>query len=79
MAGRPLSAKNAKVRVGAFIFFGSNWEVEPQCEWVDTSNAEMGFKQQVSDDLLECLVTIEGFWDADQNPHAQLQCGPERG
>ncbi len=69
MAGQPLSAKNAKVRIGAFVFFGSNWEVEPETEWPDTSNYEsVGFEEQVAC-FTKCMVTIEGFWDGDQNPH----------
>jgi hypothetical protein len=67
--GVPLSAKNAAIRVGATIFVGSEWNVNPETAWDDTTNFESnGFETQVAC-TRKCTGTFVAFWDRGQNPH----------
>lgn len=71
-AGVPLSAKNAKVRfdVGGanFALWGSEWEVDPEVNFEDTTSFEDGgFETQVAC-IKKAMVRISGFLDAGANP-----------
>jgi hypothetical protein len=67
-----LSAKNATIDVNGSTFYGMSWECNPETDWLDVTNFESGgFGYQISD-IFDCGVTIEGFWDAGNNPHEDL-------
>src|SRR5262245_51429499 len=74
VTGRPLSARNAMVRIGGTTLFAASWDVEPETELLDSSSFECGgFEEQVSG-LTRNRVTIEGWWNGLANMHdAPLQ------
>src|SRR5579862_327007 len=69
MAGRPISAKNANIRIAAFVFYGSKWDVSPETDFEDTSSFEDGGAETQVACFRKCEVTLEGYWDGDQNPY----------
>lgn len=67
--GTPLSAKDAKVRINGNTLFAAKWDVNPETNWLDTTNFESGGYEEQTQGLTKCEVTIEGWYDADTNMH----------
>lgn len=69
MAGVPVSAKNAKVRINSSVLYNSKWTATPESAMLDTSNMEGGgFEDQIPG-LRKLEIHIEGWWDAAANPY----------
>src|SRR5579872_5174816 len=67
MAGVPLSAKNAVVRINGSVLFNSKWTATPESAMLDTSNMEGGgFEDQIPG-LRKLDIHIEGWWDSSAN------------
>jgi hypothetical protein len=69
---KPLSAKNAKVRIAATVFTGAEWTVTPIAIDFDVSNFESGVGgigyTDVETGLLDCAFEVSGLWDGNNNP-----------
>ena len=64
MAGVPLSAQAAVVRINANTLYAARWRVHPETHWADTSNFDGGgFETQVAC-LRKLTAEIEGWWDS---------------
>lgn len=69
MAGVPVSAKNAKVRINSSVLYNSKWTATPESAMLDTSNMEGGgFEDQIPG-LRKLEIHIEGWWDSAANPY----------
>lgn len=68
MPGVPKSAKNAQVRIGSATHFATSWDVNPSAEELETSNFEgVGYTDRIAG-LIDCEVTVEGWFDTSANP-----------
>lgn len=65
---RPLSAKNAKVRIDGAVFTAKSWSVVPKTDKIDTTNFEGGGFAQSIHGIESCEVSVEADWDGDANP-----------
>lgn len=67
-AGLPLSAKAAKVRIGATTMYHTNWTVDDTINYADTTNFESaGYAEQVGC-IKQLKVTLSGWLDVGANP-----------
>jgi hypothetical protein len=68
MAFTPLSAKNAKCRVGAYVLTAKKWSVKPHGDEYEISNFEgAGFGDFIGC-LAYCDFSIDGDWDSASDP-----------
>lgn len=65
----PLSAQDAKVRVGGQILVAAAWDVNPESALLPVNNFEGGGYEDDIHGLRRCEVTIEGWWDSANNMH----------
>lgn len=67
-AGTPLSAKAAKVRIGATTMYHTSWDVDDAINYADTTNFESaGYAEQVSC-IRQAKVRLSGWLDVGANP-----------
>lgn len=67
MAGVPISAKAAKVRINSTVLFNSSWTATPETAYLDTSNMEGGgFEDQIGG-LRKLDIHVEGWYDSSTN------------
>lgn len=67
-AGTPLSAKAAKVRIGATTMYHTSWDVEDVTNFADTTNFESaGWAEQVAC-IRQFKVRLSGWLDVGANP-----------
>lgn len=73
MAFLPLSAKNAKVRVGAgggAVFTAKKWRVTPKTGMADTTNFEgNGYGEGIGTIIEADIEITEADWDGNANPY----------
>jgi hypothetical protein len=74
-AFRPLSAKNAKVRISTFVgttetinvYTAKKWSVNPTADELDTTNFEGdGFGDRIAG-ILDAEFTVDADWDSNNN------------
>jgi hypothetical protein len=70
MAFTPLSAKNAKVRVGNYVLTARVWNVKPHGDAEETSNFEGGGFGDFTGCLAYCDFNVDGHWDSASDPFA---------
>jgi hypothetical protein len=64
MAFTPVSAKNAKVRIGATVYTARRWNVNPTAEELDITNFEgAGFADRISG-IVDAEITVDADWDS---------------
>jgi len=65
----PLSAKNAKVRIGSYVLTAKVWRVDPKGDAYDITNFEGGGYADWGSGILEAEFTVEGDWDSANDPY----------
>lgn len=70
MAFTPLSAKNALVRIGTYVFTARKWTVNPKGDALDITNFEGGGFADWIGGIIEAEFTIEAQWDSASDPFA---------
>jgi len=70
MAFTPLSAKNAQVRFGNYVFTAKKWQVNPKGDALEITNFEGGGFADWIGGVIECDFTIDADWDSASDPFA---------
>src|SRR5262245_24488175 len=81
MPGVPLSAKDAMVRIGTVtpaVLWARVWRIKPRTRWVPVPSFEGGGFTNYVACLRSCTLTLEFWYDADQNPY-EIPIGMEDG
>jgi hypothetical protein len=66
----PLSAKNAQVRIGSYVFTAKSWRVNPTSDALDITNYEGGGFADFISGIIQAEFTIEADWDSAADPFA---------
>jgi hypothetical protein len=64
MAFTPLSAKNAQVRIGAFVYVARKWVITPTGEELDITNFEGGGFADRLVGILDCEIMVDADYDS---------------
>lgn len=72
MAGNYVSAKNAKVRVGATTFYAKKWTATPKGQKLETTDFETAGFGTYLGGIVDLDVEIEAVYDIGSSPIATL-------
>lgn len=70
MANTAVSAKNAKVRIGATVLYAAKWTVSNKGQKLDRTNFESAGYGEYVGGILDADVTIEGPYNVGDGPIA---------
>ena len=66
---KPLSAKNAKVRINGATFTAKKWTVTPKADKIDNTNFEGGGFGSNNPGIVEADIEIDADFDGNANPY----------